>query len=260
MLCCVSLFARDFENNLCGLHADINLSRGEEQFRSNVITKEMGLSQESNSNQYIEFMGYARGNQHPDSEFTKTKSFLIGTNSNLVKYPNVFAGISLGNLKSHFKSGEDRYMVRSLGFNYLIGYNYNNTLLISKFGYNKSKNVLNNNNYKTHKWIAGAELGHIHKIQENSRIYPFVEFNFEKNTPTSGAGVNFMTVIKEKIQLNTTAKWGYKFKKDKRYNAELGAQLGYFFDPDFLVTLGYRYIFARNYNYDLASIGLSHNF
>lgn len=285
-LFCMNLFAGEYQNNMGDVHFRLNLGRGEEQFRTNVIFKDLDLGGRSNTNQYIDFVGYAQGKSHPNSTYTKTKDFLVGTNSNLVRNKNLFAGIALGNLKSRFKSEGENYKVRTLGFNYFVGYNWKDTLIISKLGYNRSRNTLVSSNYKSNKFMIGAEVGHIYKVDNNSRIYPFATLALERNTvkshktvrtfsnniPNSGIGVNYTTVLDKKLHISTTAKWNFKILKDRYYDnsnkeiklprtyGELGVQLGYFLDSDFLLTLGYKYMFDKNYNYNLVSLGLSHNF
>lgn len=285
-LCCMNLLGAEYQNNLADIHTQMNLSRGEEQFRANVIFKDMGIAGRSNSNQYIDYVRYAKGHYNPGAKYDETKSFMLGTNSNLVKHPNFFAGISLGNFKSYLKTDETKYKVRSLGFNYFVGYNLDNTLFITKLGYNNSKNRLENMSYKTNNWLLAGEVGHIYKLNDSNRLYPFVTIGterhvvkshhntpkFKNNVPNAGAGLNLTSIIKNKVQISTTAKWNSKLKEEKYHitktktkklpknYGEVGVQLGYFVDEDFLVTLGYRYLFDKNYKYNLVNIGLSHNF
>lgn len=286
LLCFTSAFASENQNNIGTIHGKLNLYRGEEQFRTNVIFKDLELNGMSNSNQYVEYIGYGDGEYKDKTKFDKNKSFLIGTNSNLVANPNVFAGISLGHFKSSFKIDQQRYRVRTYGFNYFVGYNKENTLFIGKVGYDETKNVSEGEKYRSKNYLLGAEIGHIYSLGSKTRIYPFTTINYNKyevkshkdvphfinNIPSLGAGVNFTSILTSKLALNSGFQWNYDLKESKyKLNrdiskklasnyGQLNVQLGYFIDPDFLFTVGYRYLLSSKYKYDFVTLGLSHNF
>ena len=286
LLCFTSAFASENQNNIGVIQGRLNLYRGEEQFRTNVIFKDLELNGMSNSNQYVEYIGYGHGEYKHNAKYDKTKSFLIGTNSNLVANPNVFAGISLGHFKSSFKVDGQMYKVRTYGFNYFVGYNRENTLFIAKLGYDESKNVVNGDKYRSKNYLVGGEVGHIYPLGEKTRVYPFAIFNinkyevkahnqvphFSNNIPSLGAGVNFVSVLRDKFLVNSGLQWNYDLKEQKYKLSEsvskkladnygqFNVQLGYFIDPDFLFTVGYRYLLSSKYRYDFLTFGLSHNF
>lgn len=286
LLCFTSSFASENQNNISTIHGKLNLYRGEEQFRTNVIFKDLELNGMSNSNQYVDYIGYGHGEYKDNAKYDKTKSFLIGTNSNLVANPNIFAGISLGHFKSSFKIDGQMYKVRTYGFNYFVGYNKENTLFIGKLGYDESKNVVNGEKYRDKNYFLGGEVGHIYTIEKKTKIYPFATFNINKYevkahqqvpnffniVPSLGAGVNFTSILGNRILINSGLQWNYDLKEQKYKLSEnvskklannygqFNVQLGYFIDSDFLFTIGYRYLVSSKYKYDFVTFGLSHNF
>lgn len=279
------VYAGEYQNNMGDIHARVIRGRGEEQFRTNVIAQDLNIAGQSGSNQYIEFVGLANGKYRDGGKFTRTKDFLLGTNSNLVSNSDVFAGIALGHLKSHMKIDDSSVDVRSYGFDYLIGKRDKDKLIIGKFGYTENKNQFTDYKYRSKTYHIGGELGKIY-THEDFSIYPFVKGDWEQHTVKSHngvsrfnqylfsvtPGVNLIKIFGEKVMINGGIEYSlditqrkYKINNDMdkklpRHHGEAHIQVGYFWDYDFLVTFDYRKIFNSKYNYDLFSVGLSHNF
>ena len=279
-------FGNEFQNNLSQIHQNIILKRGEEQFRSNVIFNSMGINGMSSSNQYIEYVGKSHGNYNHDTKYSKVKGLLLGTNSNLVKHPNIYAGISLGYIKSNVKMNDsNNTKVRTYGFEYLIGKKYHNFLTIGKFGYAESKNIFPEYKYRQKDYHIGVESGYIYKIN-NFAVYPYITLNWNQyttrqhlNIPTfdqkvfyTGAGMNITKIIKHNFIISGSLEYNYGIPKTKYRTNDINYQrldnsyahfnitLGYIFDNDLMLSTTYRKFFNNKYDYDLFSVGISHNF
>lgn len=280
------LIAHEYQNNLGDIHSRFILHRGEEQFRTNIVAQELELAGQSNSNQYIEYIGKAYGENGDDADYTKTKSFLLGTNSNLVKHPNVFAGISLGHMKSTLKMDDTHNLIRSYGFDYLIGYKKENTVFIGKLGYTETKNNLFNHKYRTKNYGVGGEIGYNYFVDTTTVLYPFAGINYTQYTVKGHKGIstnnqdifsglvglNMIKIFNDKFMITAGIDWNMNFKNrkypitdsimktiEKNYG-QFHINAGYFIDPDFLFTVGYRNLFNKDYNYKVISVGLSHYF
>lgn len=278
-------FANEFQNNLSQIHGNIILKRGEEQFRQNVILKNMGINGISNSNQYIEYVGESHGNYDYNTKYSKVKGVLLGTNSNLVKHPNVYAGISLGYIKSDIKIGNSSAKIRTYGFEYLVGKKYHNFLTIGKFGYSESKNIFSEYKYRQKDYHLGVESGYIYNTNTFA-LYPYISLNWNQYTTKqhimvprfdqkvfyTGAGINVTKILKHNFIISGTLEYNYEvpktkyrtsnttYKKLDNSYAHLNLTLGYLFKNDLMLSATYRKLFNNKYDYNIFSVGISHNF
>ncbi len=286
------LMAQENFNNMGEIHSKILSNRGKEQFRENVIFKKFNRAGYSNSNQYLEYIGEIENSydNSPMEYDVKTKGFMMGTNSNLLSDPNIFIGTSLGYLKSNLKYKNEDAKVRTYGIDYYVGKNIGNLLLIGKFGYTESKNIYRDFKYRSKDYSLGVEGGYIYPLGEKSLLYPYISLDWNQYTikghgdikdnddkvGSSALGVTYTQEFNNQFLLTLSGEWNYDFssREDIRLNnrekisgLEVGrdtgvfnAKLGYFIKPNFLVSLGYRSFWNRDYYYDMFSFTLSHNF
>lgn len=278
-------FANEFQNNLGEIHSRIIKSRGEEQFRTNIIAQDLNIAGPSGSNQYLDYSGWVDGKYRHGADYSKTKSFLLGTNSNLATNSDIFAGIALGHLKSTMKIDGSSVHVRSYGFEYFVGKKNKDKVIAGKFGYTENKNQFSDYKYRTKTYNIGGEFGKIYNL-ENFILYPFIKGDWEQYTVKKHnsvpkfnqynfsvtPGINMIKIFSEKLMLNAGIEYSMdlnskKYKLDEnnekklpRNHGQFHMQLGYFLEHDFLVTFDYRRLFNTKYHYNIFSIGLSHNF
>lgn len=229
---------------------------------------------------------------------SKTKAFMMGTSSNFIKYPNLRVGVNYGYLKSTVRfddSPKSKTKVRTHGIETFLGYNYNEWQFIGKIGYAQSKNKLNVNKsynivHRDNSYNVGGEIGRYFVIGDNfAFMYPYVGMNYihykmkayeglnsyGDGITSSDVGVTLYKEFKDKLLVTADVSWNHEFddRKDVRKNkinydkietgknnGQFNVSLGYFYDPDFLITLRYQAFFNKNYYYDLLGVGLSHNF
>lgn len=229
---------------------------------------------------------------------SKTKAFLMGTTSNFLKYPNIRIGINYGYLKSNIRFDDSlvsKTKVRTHGIETFIGYNYDEWQFIGKAGYAQSKNKLNiNRNYNTvsrdNSYNIDGEIGRYFILGNNfGIIYPYIGMgynhyrtkayedisNYKDGVSSSDVGITYYKEFNAKFLLSVDASWNHEFssrdnlvKNDIKFdrmdtgkdNGQYNISLGYFYDPDLLITLRYQAFFNKNFYYDFVGIGLSHNF
>lgn len=286
------IFAEENFNNMGEVHSRILENRGKEQFRKNIIFKKFNRAGYSGSNQYLEYIGEV-GDKY-DSDTTKydvkTKGFLMGTNSNLLSNPNTYLGVNLGYLKSKLNYPDENSKVRTYGIEYYVGKNIENWLLIGKAGYSESKNIYEDYRYRTKAYSLGVEGGYFYSLGEKTLIYPYLAFDWNQYTTkahndikdnadkvgSSSLGVMYAQEFRDKFLLTASGEWKYDFnEKDSIYlrdggkikGLEVGRdtgifnlKVGYYVNPDFLISLGYSSFLNQDYYYDMYSITLSHNF
>lgn len=286
------LLAKENFNNMGEIHSKILSNRGKEQFRKNIIFKKFERSGYSNSNQYLEYIGEIENKYDNDlSEYdVKTKGFMMGTNSNLISNPNTYIGVGFGYLKSKVDYHNEDGKIRTYGIDYYIGQNIDNWLFIGKAGYSESKNSYEDYRYRTKDYSLGVEGGYMYSLGEKSIVYPYLTFDWNQYTMKahndikdnedrvgSGAiGMTYAQELGEKFLLTTSGEWNYDFSERKEIKINDGSKikglevgretgvfnikLGYYVDPDFLVSLGYSSFLNKNYYYDMFTFTLSHNF
>ncbi|WP_175613209.1 autotransporter outer membrane beta-barrel domain-containing protein [Fusobacterium mortiferum] len=286
------LLAQENFNNMGEIHSKILSNRGKEQFRKNIIFKKFGRAGYSNSNQYLEYIGELENSyDNSSSKYdVKTKGFMMGTNSNLISNTDIYVGVSVGYLKSKMNYSDEDARVRTYGIDYYVGKNIDNWLIIGKAGYTESKNSYETYRYRTKDYSLGAEGGYMYSLGEKAIIYPYISLDWNQYTMKahnnikdnddrvgSGAlGVTYAQEFREKFLLTASGEWNYDFPNresirlnngEKIKGLEVGRdagifniKLGYYLDPDFLVSLGYSSFWNREYYYDMFSLTLSHNF
>ena len=228
----------------------------------------------------------------------KTAGFLMGTSSNFIKYPNLRVGVNYGYLKSTIRfddSPQSKTKVRTHGLEIFLGYNYDEWQIIGRFGYTQSKNKLNvsknyNRVHRDNSYNIGGEIGRYITLGDKfAFLYPYVGIgydyyrikpyenisNYTDGIASGDLGITFYKEFNEKILLSTDVSWNHEF--DDRKNLErdnvnfhrietgnssgqFNVSVGYFYDPDFLITVRYQGFFNQNYYYNLVGVGLSHNF
>ncbi|MGF6907144.1 autotransporter domain-containing protein [Fusobacterium sp. PH5-44] len=242
---------------------------------------------------------YENDNKKSNYDYkSKTSAFLMGTTSNFINYPNVRIGINYGYLKSNIRFDDSlgsKTKVRTHGIGTFIGYNYKEWQIIGKLGYTQSKNKLNvNRNYniinRNKNYNIGGEVGRYFMLCNNIGIvYPYIGigYNYYKTRAYEGInsykdgiyssdlGLTYYKEINDKFLLTADISWNHEFsardnyKKDfisidrmgiDRDGGQYNISLGYFYDPDFLLTIRYQAFFNKNFYYDLVGVGLSHNF
>lgn len=286
------ILAQENFNNMGEIHSKILSNRGKEQFRKNIIFKKFDRAGYSNSNQYLEYIGELENSyDNSSSKYdVKTKGFMMGTNSNLISNPDIYVGVSVGYLKSKMNYSDEDARVRTYGIDYYVGKNIDNWLIIGKAGYTESKNSYETYRYRTKDYSLGAEGGYMYSLGEKAIIYPYISLDWNQYTMKahnnikdnddrvgSGAlGVTYAQEFREKFLLTASGEWNYDFSNresirlnngEKIKGLEVGRdagvfniKLGYYLDPDFLVSLGYSSFWNREYYYDMFSLTLSHNF
>lgn len=286
------LLAQENFNNMGEIHSKILSNRSKEQFRKNIIFKKFGRAGYSNNNQYLEYIGELENSyDNSSSKYdVKTKGFMMGTNSNLISNPDIYVGVSVGYLKSKMNYSDEDARVRTYGIDYYVGKNIDNWLIIGKAGYTESKNSYETYRYRTKDYSLGAEGGYMYSLGEKAIIYPYISLDWNQYTMKahnnikdnddrvgSGAlGVTYAQEFREKFLLTASGEWNYDFPNresirlnngEKIKGLEVGRdagifniKLGYYLDPDFLVSLGYSSFWNREYYYDMFSLTLSHNF
>lgn len=286
------LLAQENFNNMGEIHSKILSNRGKEQFRKNIVFKKFQRNGYSGSNQYLEYIGELK-NQYDDGVSTydvKTTGFMMGTNSNLLSNPDVYVGVGFGYLKSKLDYSDEDSKVRTYGIDYYVGKNIDNWLFIGKAGYSESKNSYESYRYRTKDYSLGVEGGYMYPLGEKSLIYPYLAFDWNQYTMKahnniknnedrvgSGAiGIMYAQELGKKFLLTTSGEWNYDFseREELRLNDEhkikglevsrdtgvFNVKLGYYVDPDFLVSVGYSSFLNKEYYYDMFTLTLSHNF
>lgn len=286
------LLANENFNNLGEIHSKILSNRGKEQFRKNMIFKKFNRAGYSGSNQYLEYLGelensYDNGSNKYD---VKTKGFMMGTNSNLLSNPNTYVGVNLGYLKSKTDYSNENGKIRTYGIDYYVGKNIENWLVIGKAGYTESKNIYKNYKYRTKNYSLGVEGGYLYSLGEKSTLYPYIALDWNQydmkahnnivdnreKVGSGSLGIAYAQEFGEKFLLTASGEWMYDFSNregirldngEKVKGLEVGrdtgvfnVKIGYYVDPDFLVSLGYSSFFNKNYYYDMFTLTLSHNF
>lgn len=286
------LLAQENFNNMGEIHSKILSNRGKEQFRKNIVFKKFQRSGYSGSNQYLEYVSELK-NQYDNGISTydvKTTGFMMGTNSNLLSNPDVYVGVGFGYLKSRLDYSDEDSKVRTYGIDYYIGKNIDNWVFIGKTGYSESKNSYESYRYRTKDYSLGVEGGYMYPLGEKSLIYPYLAFDWNQYTMKahnniknnedrvgSGAiGIMYAQELGKKFLLTTSGEWNYDFseREELRLNDEhkikglevgrdtgvFNVKLGYYVDPDFLVSAGYNSFLNKEYYYDMFTLTLSHNF
>lgn len=242
---------------------DLNYEIGRENLRLNMIE---GIG-ESHSNQYIDYLG------------NHAKGVSLGTSSNLLANPNIYAGIST----NYLKTNKDNFKTRSYAFTYFLGYKQNDNIFIANVSYMQKKNMDLDKNYKFYEKNIniGGEMGHVFSLQD-IKIYPFINFSWNNHIIKeyenlaklneklfySGFGVDIHKTFMDKILVGANINYNYGIGEKIKYDGKTldkkylssNAYLGYLIDPDFMVKLGIHKIWNRDFHNNKVSFGLNYYF
>lgn len=245
--------------------------RGREQFRDTLLWKEKNREGRSGSRQYIDFLTIL------SAEEAKKKSngqgVLIGTNSNLVKYPNLYLGVSMGYFKGKEKrkgmDGKDR--LRNYGVNAELAYIGNRYLFLGGLGYTEFRHTPGNTKrYRKREGHIFTEVGRVIPLSEKDYLYPFVggavqKIEGEREIPANDVGVSYTRLWNEKWATKLQTQYSHEWKsrrqeRNDRNRIDFLVALSYWWYEDLETRLQYRGIVQHDMYQDALSLGFSHTF
>lgn len=243
--------------------------RGREQFRDTLIWKEKNREGQSGSNQYIDVF---HSSYHKQTK-GKGQGVLWGTNSNLLRYPDIYLGVSFGYFrgKELAKDHEKKDKLRNYGVNAEIGYIKHRYLLLGGIGYTELRHTRNfEKRFREKEGHFFTEFGRLIPLSEKDYVYPFVGFSAQKieresELPKNDVGLLYTRVWNDawssKIQGQYFYDWKSREKREKKdhYFGFL-VSLSYRIYEDLEAQIQYRGKFQHERYEKTISLGFSHNF
>lgn len=247
--------------------------RGREQFRDTLVWKERNLEGRSGSNQYVEFLTPISTKDRKEDTTWKGYSFLMGTNSNLEKNPNLYLGSSFGYFRGRERenSHDRKEKTRTYGINAELAYIKDKQLALLGIGGSEMRHTpKETRRYREKEAHIFGEIGKIYGGNERDYFYPFLASSIqkiegEKIVPGSELGFRYTRywtdTLSGKFQVGYRREW-IERKRENRYRNQWDFLLGlsYRYYEDLEVQLQYRgNIYQKAYQ-DSISLGFSHNF
>lgn len=236
--------------------SETTTSRGAELIRQSYMNQEMSLLGESGSSQVIESFGSKNKN-------FSSKGILMGTTSNLVKYPNIHMGVVVGYEK--FKDKDINEKSREYSLNTNFSYKLNKNIFTLGLGYTQQKKV------SKREYSASLEYGRIFM----NNFYSYVGFEnhnrnykneFKKDIDYQNYKIGLSHYYKkDKTRLNNGIEFNLdskKYDKDNRGrgNFEFHSTIGYYIYDDLIVEAKYKGIVNKEFYSNVFSLGFTHNF
>lgn len=236
--------------------SDTTTSKGLELIRQSNMNQEMDFFGESGSSQVIEVFGSKNKN-------FSSKGVLIGTTSNLLKYPNIHMGVVVGYEK--FKNRDIDYKSREYSLNTNFSYKLNKNVFALGLGYTQQKKVIKR------EYSVSLEYGRI--LGKN--LYSYIGFeNYNKNYKNDfSKDIDYQNYkiglshyyVKDKIRLNNGLELNLdskKYDKDNRGkgNFEFYSAIGYYIYDDLILEAKYKGIINKEFYSNVFSLGFTHNF
>lgn len=259
------------------LESDRIEARGREQFRDTLLWKEKNREGRSGSNQYVDFFQSTFSREKVSEEEgdykIKGPGILLGTNSNLLKYPDIYLGVSMGYFRGKEKQdgSEEQERLRNYGVNAEVAYIKNRYMLLGGVGYTELRH--SPKEYKRYREREGrlfTEFGKLIPLSEKDYIYPYLGASFQKvegrrEIPANDIGVSYTRFWNEKWSTKLQAQYNHEWKPRRvehnyRDAAQLLAAVSYQWYEDLEVRLQYRANIHKKVYQDTLSLGFSHNF
>lgn len=251
--------------------------RGREQFRDILLWKEKNMLGKSGSNQYVDFFTSILAKEMRAEEGVEKKlkeqGILIGTNSNLVKYPDIYLGVSMGYFKGEekIKDSDEVDRLRNYGMNAELAYMKNRYLLLGGVGYSELRHIFSDTNrYREREGHVFTELGRLFSLSEKDHVYPFVGAFFQKiegqrEIPANDLGLSYTRLWNEKWSTKLQTQYRHEWKSRRQeidYKNSIGflAALSYWYYEDLEIRLQYRGSIYHKVYQDALSLGFSHKF
>ncbi|HEY4533670.1 MAG TPA: hypothetical protein VIG61_05885 [Fusobacterium sp.] len=247
--------------------------RGREQFRDTLIWKERNLEGRSGTNQYVEFSTPVSTKDRKEDSTWKGYSFLMGTNSNLEKNPNLYVGTSFGYFRGRERENFDNVKdkTRTYGANAELAYIKNKRLALLGIGASEMRHTRKETSrYREKEAHIFGEIGKMYIRNEKNYFYPFFASSIqkiegEKIIPGSELGFRYTGYWTErlsgKFQVGYRREWMER-KREKRYQNQWDFLVGlsYRYYEDLEIQLQYRGKMYQKAYQNFISLGFSHNF
>lgn len=251
--------------------------RGREQFRDTLLWKEKALEGRSGSNQYVEYFTSLSSKEKEKGEEGERKlreqGILLGTNSNLLKYPDVYLGVSMGYSRGEEQENNSskKDQIRNYGANAEFAYLKNHYLLLGGLGYTELRHTPNfEQRFRERERHIFTEFGRFFPLSENDFLYSFAGLSFQKvegqrEIPSNDIGLVYThfwnNKWNSKIQLQHHHEWKERREENNGRNRfDFLVALSYRYYEDLEIQLQYRGKQYHKQYKDAVSLGVSHNF